>query len=82
MALELDSSFGASDPQVEPCEPVIQAYLMASDAADYACMPLADFLPAARRCGLVSFSLYRQADIQAAMARGWRGPFVWSPPRV
>jgi hypothetical protein len=42
-------------------------YLTAPQAAAYACMPLADFLPAARRCGVVSFHLYRKADIQAAM---------------
>jgi hypothetical protein len=42
-------------------------YLTLPEAADYACMPIGDFLPAARRCGVVCYHLYRKADIQAAM---------------
>lgn len=54
-------------------------YLTAPEAADYACMPLADFLAQARRCGIVSFHLYRRADIRKLVAHG---PADQGPPDV
>jgi hypothetical protein len=63
----------------------VKDYLTPLEAAEYACVPLADFEALASGCGILSFSfmgqkVYRKADIQAAMERAWRistgGPVV------
>jgi len=52
-------------------------YLTPLEAADYACVPLADFEALADGAGILSFpfmgaTVYRKADIQCAMERAWR----------
>jgi hypothetical protein len=44
-------------------------YLTAAEAAEYACMPLADFEALALRYGIRSFHLFRKADVTTAMGR-------------
>jgi hypothetical protein len=60
-------------------------YLTPLEAAEYACVPLADFEILAEGSGILSFpfmgqKVYRKADIQCAMERAWRlstsGPAV------
>ena len=52
-------------------------YFTALEAANYACVPLADFEAQADACGVLSFQymgqrVYRKADLQASMERAWR----------
>lgn len=58
-------------------------YFTALEAADYACVPLADFEAQADACGVLSFQymgqrVYRKADLQASMERAWRLSSGWA----
>ena len=56
---------------------MVRDYFTPLEAAEYACVPLADFEALADGAGILSFTfmgakVYRKADIQCAMERAWR----------